>query len=74
MVNIQIKEDWPIKKMKKLENGPKDFSISKYINDHIYMFGGETIEAELELDGAWGILIVRDWFGKNAQISRKNNK
>ena len=74
MVNIQIKEDWPIKKMEKLENGPKDFSISKYINDHIYMFGGETIETELELDGDWGILIVRDWFGKNAQISRKNNK
>lgn len=74
MVNIQIKEDWPIKKMENLENGPKDFSISKYINDHIYMFGGETIEAELELDGDWGILIVRDWFGKNAQISRKNDK
>ena len=74
MVNIQIKEDWPIKKMENLENGPKDFSISKYINDHIYMFGGETIEAELELDGDWGILIVRDWFGENAQISPKNDK
>lgn len=73
MVNIQIK-DWPIKKMENLENGPKDFSISKYINDHIYMFGGETIEAELELDGDWGILIVRDWFGENAQISRKKDK
>ena len=74
MINIQIKDDWPIKKMENLKNGPKDFSISKYINEHIYMFGGETIDAELELDGDWGILIVRDWFGENTQISHKSGK
>lgn len=74
MINIQIKDDWPIKKMENLKNGPKDFSISKYINEHIYMFGGETIEVELELDGDWVILIVRDWFGENAQISHKSGK
>lgn len=74
MVNIQIKDDWPIKNMKDLEEGPKDFSISKYLNDHIYMFGGDVIEAELELDGNWGILIVKDWFGENAKLSHKDGK
>ena len=74
MVNIQIKDDWPIKNMKDLEEGPKDFSISKYLNDHIYMFGGDVIEAELELDGDWGILIVKDWFGENAKLSHKDGK
>ena len=74
MVNIQIKDDWPIKNMKDLKEGPKDFSISKYLNDHIYMFGGDVIEAELELDGDWGILIVKDWFGENAKLSHKDGK
>lgn len=74
MVNIQIKDDWPIKNMKDLEEGPKNFSISKYLNDHIYMFGGDVIEAELELDGDWGILIVKDWFGENAKLSHKDGK
>ena len=74
MVNIQIKDDWPIKNMKDLKEGPKNFSISKYLNDHIYMFGGDVIEAELELDGDWGILIVKDWFGENAKLSRKDGK
>ena len=74
MVNIQIKDDWPIKNMQDLEEGPKNFSISKYLNDHIYMFGGDVIEAELELDGDWGILIVKDWFGENAKLSHKDGK
>ena len=74
MVNIQIKDDWPIKNMKDLKEGPKSFSISKYLNDHIYMFGGDVVEAELELDGDWGILIVKDWFGENAKLSHKDGK
>ena len=74
MVNIQIKDDWPIKNMKDLKEGPKNFSISKYLNDHIYMFGGDVIEAELELAGDWGILIVKDWFGENAKLSHKDGK
>ena len=74
MVNIQIKDDWPIKNMKDLKEGPKNFSISKYLNDHIYVFGGDVIEAELELDGDWGILIVKDWFGENAKLNHKDGK
>ena len=74
MMNITIKEDWPIKKMADLKDGPKDFSISKYINDHIYLFGGDTVDALLELDGDWAVVIVKDWFGENAKISHKDKK
>ena len=74
MMNITIKEDWPIKKMADLKDGPKDFSISKYINDHIYLFGGDTVDALLELDGDRAIVIVKDWFGENAKISHKDEK
>lgn len=74
MVNIQIKDDWPIKRMSDLEEGIKDFSITKYINEHIYMFGGDSVIAELKLDNDSDILFVKDWFGDNAKISHKNGK
>ncbi len=74
MINVKIKEDWNIKRMKDLKEGIKNFSISKYINDHIYMFGGDSIDAIFELDNERGILIVKDWFGENSKISYKNEK
>ncbi len=74
MINVRIKEDWNIKRMKDLKEGIKNFSISKYINDHIYMFGGDSIDATFELDNERGILIVKDWFGENSKISYKDDK
>lgn len=74
MANPVIKEDWPIKRFETLKDAPKDFSITKYINDHIYMFDGETVHAELELLGNWAIPILKDWFGDNATISNENDK
>lgn len=74
IINPVIKDDWPIKKLESLKDAPKDFSITKYINDHIYMFDGETVDAELELLGDWAISILKDWFGDNAFIMTKNDK
>ena len=74
MTNIEIKNDWPIKQMEDLEEGPKNFSISKYINDHLYILGGDTIEATFELDQEWVIRIIKDWFGESAKIWEKDNK
>ena len=74
MINVRIKEDWNIKRMKDLKEGIKNFSISKYINDHIYMFGGDSIDAIFELDNERGILIVKDWFGENSKICYKDDK
>ena len=68
MVNPVIKDDWPIKQLKDLKDAPKDFSITKYLNEHIYMFDGETVDAEIKLLGEWGVSILKDWFGDNAKM------
>lgn len=74
MVNIEIKNDWNIKGINELKEAPKNFTISKYINDHIYLLSGDTIEAELELDEAWCIQYIKDWFGDNSKIKEKDGK
>lgn len=74
MVNIEIKNDWDIKKIDELKEAPKNFTISKYINDHVYLLNGETIEAELELDEVWCIQYIKDWFGDNSKLKEKDGK
>lgn len=74
MTSIRIKEDWPLKEMRSLKGLPKDFSIAKYMNDHIYMLDGGTIEAVIEFDDVSGISIAKDWFGERAKIKTQNGK
>lgn len=74
MANIVIKDDWPIKQLKDLKDGPKDFSITKYLNEHVYLFNEEVIDAKIILDGEWVIEIVKDWLGDNAKIDFKDEK
>lgn len=74
MADIVIKDDWPIKQLKDLKDGPKDFSIAKYLNEHVYLFNEEVIDAKIILDGEWAIEIVKDWFGDNAKIHFKDEK
>jgi len=74
MVNIEIKEDWDIKPIESLERGPKNFSISNYMNEHLYMLGGDSITATLELDNESAIVFVKDWFGETSRIYSENEK
>lgn len=74
MVNIEIKNDWDIKKIDELKEVPKNFTISKYINDHVYLLNGDTIEAELELDEVWCIQYIKDWFGDNSKLKEEDGK
>ena len=55
-------------------NNLLNFDISKYINDHIYMFGGDIIEAKVEVIADFGIIHVKDWFGDSARIRKENGK
>lgn len=43
-------------------------SISDYINDNIYLFGGKTIDVVMKLKQPYVIQYILDWFGKNATI------
>lgn len=74
MVNIEIKEELDRISIKELKGVDKDFSISQYINDHIYPLSGNTLTVELELDDTWCIQYIKDWFGDNAKIKEIDNK
>lgn len=74
MANIEIKNDWNIKRTEDLKEGEKNFSISKYINDHLYILGGESVDVVLELEQEGTIQIIKDWFGEAAKISIKGDK
>ena len=58
-------------------------SITDYINDHIYIFGGESITAIMEIKPSIGkrgdvtypgVQYAKDWFGKNAFIYSDGDK
>ena len=70
--NIKIldEERKPITNIKDFEKG---IDISKYINEHIYVFGDKTINATIKLADDNSITYVMEWFGKNAKIYKKNN-
>lgn len=70
--NIKILEDnrKPITEIKGYEKG---LDISKYINEHIYVFGDRTINATLKLTDENAVAYVTEWFGKNSKIYKKGN-
>lgn len=73
IMNIKIEEEWPIKPIESLE-GMKNFDISKYLNDNIYLLAGDVINATIEIEDPNSVVFVKDWFGKNSRIYRKDDK
>lgn len=71
--NIEILND-NIKPYKDVETMGENFNITKYINDHVYMFGGEIITTKIEILNKLAISYVIDWFGNNARIYQENDK
>ena len=61
----------PITSLKGCEGG---VDIAKYVNENIYMFGGEHIEATLKLENENAVSYVADWFGKNARFFQKDGE
>lgn len=70
--NIKILDDErkTLNNLKRCENG---IDISKYINEHIYLFGDKTVNATLKLSDENVITYVVEWFGENAKIYKKEN-
>ena len=71
--NVEIidKEYIDIKTLEEYKNG---FSISNYLNDHIYVFGGEIIKAKFLINNPASISYIVDWFKDNAKIYQEDNK
>lgn len=66
--------DEEIKPYKDVVTLGENFNITKHINDHIYMFGGDVINSKIEIIDKNAITYVIDWFGNNASIYEDNNK
>ena len=60
--------------LKDLDPKYKDFDIVEYINNHIYFYGGEIIEAKIKLKNEHAVLFTKDWFNDNARIKNENGK
>lgn len=73
MRNIKILDD-ERENINNIEAYGPNFNISKYINDHIYIFGGKTINATVRFKNDWAVSNVIDWFGSNAFIYSKDGK
>lgn len=66
--------DYDSRDYKDIESLGEKFDITKHINDHIYMFGGDVINSKIELLNKNAITYVIDWFGNNAHIYEDNHK
>ena len=73
MKDIKILDE-DIKPYKDVETLGEKFDITKHINDHIYMFGGNVINSKIEILNKEGITYVIDWFGNNAKIYKDDGK
>lgn len=68
MVDVKIDETRIRKPLNEIEPYKNGFSISTYINEHVYMFGGKSVETLIQLEKGYVIAFVKDWFGENANI------
>lgn len=69
--NIKILDN-AIKPINDLKD-TKDFDIGKYVNEHIYMFSGDTIEATIKLSNPKIINDVVDWYGNDIVVKEKDD-
>lgn len=72
VLNVQV-EDTPLIPIRSLDK-LKDFDISKYLNEHIYLFSSEVVDATLLINEPNAIQCIDDWFGKSAKIYKSDNK
>lgn len=74
MVGVQVFDERERLDPKTLKEFADYDSISDYLNDHIYLFGGKPVRAEVELKHPEALAYIEDWFGENASISKVGDK
>ena len=53
--------------------GMENFNIAQYINEHIYPFGGEVVNASIEIVKPVAMQYIMDWFGDKAYVRKDEN-
>ena len=66
--------DEDIVPMSDIKSLGKNFNITNHINNHIYMFGGDTITAKFLIKKYYAITYIYDWFGDNAYLRTEDDK
>ena len=74
MKDVYIMEDRERLDPKTLKEFKKYNSFTDYMNDHIYLFDGDTIEVKMKLNNPSIVKYLYDWFGKNARIYKENDE
>ena len=54
--------------------GMEDFNIAQYINEHIYPFGGDVVNASIEIVKPAAMQYIIDWFGDRAFVNKTTNE
>lgn len=65
--NIEIL-DKDIKLVTELKGYENGLDISKYTNEHIYMFSDAPIRAIVRVEDEYAVDVIEDWFGSNARL------
>lgn len=73
MMNIRISDD-SLLELEKIDKKYEKFSITKYLNEHVYLFGGDTITAKLLIKDSAAIGYIYDWFGSEVNIIKEDEK
>lgn len=55
-------------------SGKERFSIKDYIQEHIYMMAGKTVNAKVKLESEEKVNDFVDWFGKDVSFSKENGE
>lgn len=74
MKDVKIMDDRDRVPLEEIHDFQNYSSIEDYINDHIYLFGGEVIEAEFEIRNPNFIINIQDWFGDKARIRKCDDR
>ncbi len=73
MFDLKIENNWEIKKIDSLKL-TKKFNLKEFLNERIYLFNGEVINAKIEILNPQSIIYIKDWFGDNGHIYKEDQR
>lgn len=73
IVDIVMLED-DVRDVRTIEGCENGIDEVKYINEHIYMFGGDIVNSHIKLLNDRAISSVYEWFGSNTRIIYSNGE
>lgn len=69
MREVQVLDE-PAKKLEDIPEIGVNFNLSQYLNEHIYLFGGQVEDVTFSFQSEYMFRYVFEWFGKSARIKK----